>query len=861
MTDLLSSGSWTPAKAAAPSGYTYQWLNAVSCSSASSCVAVGDAYDPSGYEWGLIDSDSSGTWSAQTAPEPANAGTDAGGSEQALLTGVSCASGGTCAATGYYFTTGRAQQLGLIDTFTTSWMGQAAPLPANAGSGGSGLIAGAVACSAICAVAGHYQDGNDRWQGSFDLDSSGTWSASEAPDAAAPDPDPDFVVSGMSCASPTSCVAVGTATDVGGFPLALIETLNGGSWTVQVAPEPADAGSDASGTQSSRLGAVSCASTSWCVAVGTYESSSGQVQVLVDTYSSGSWSATAVSLPSGGSSPSLVSLSCPAVGSCVGTGSFYDEYLDEDPLIAVLSSGTWSTLDGPEPADSIDSYQVGEGFAALPSVSCPSAGSCVAVGSYYDTSSHRHGLIDTLSGGSWSASVAPEPSGSTDHSGELASVVCVSSSFCVAGGEYQASGGVNYGLLDTFSSSAWTAAAAPEPAGAGSGTTQFGALDSVACTTITSCVAVGTYNDSSSARWGLVDTLSGSTWSASQATEPAGAGTDGSSTQSATLDLVGCPSTSWCVAAGTYEDANGYTDGFVETGTAGSFSVTELPEPAGAGTDAGGDQLVTLEVIGCAGNDICEVGGSYLDSGPVTQGLVEQVATPTTCSAPSACPVMTSIGVQGGTLGVEAPSQLYWDVVLNGYDQWAAASTSSLSGCSTGATGTQCSGGSAPVLEVLDATGAGDGWALSAYLASDALPPASLLDFGGAGPPTGSSVDDPLAAYPFSAAAPGTVCDAGSECTVPAPASSCAHGALGITSCPAWPVGLTAGTGPAAQVDLYSAAAASGLGAVCFAAGAASAAGCAGSIPDAAFNLGLPASARSGSSSSTEIVLTVSAGP
>jgi hypothetical protein len=162
---------------------------------------------------------------------------------------------------------------------------------------------------------------------------------------------------------------------------------------------------------------------------------------------------------------------------------------------------------------------------------------------------------------------------------------------------------------------------------------------------------------------------------------------------------------------------------------------------------------------------------------------------------------------------------------------------------------------------VIDASGSGDGWALSEYLSSSDLPAGSLVDFDGAGSTPGTSVAARLSSFPFSATTPATVCDYGSHCTPASTSSSCTHQSLGFTACASYPVSLAGGTAATAQVDLYSAAAGSGMGAVCLASGSASAIGCSGTTPDADLDLGLPANARTGAYGTTVINVTVSSGP
>jgi hypothetical protein len=250
----------------------------------------------------------------------------------------------------------------------------------------------------------------------------------------------------------------------------------------------------------------------------------------------------------------------------------------------------------------------------------------------------------------------------------------------------------------------------------------------------------------------------------------------------------------------------------------------------------------------------------------VAFGGTAGLASATSCSTTtgnSSCSISTSVTVTGGTLTLYSSPNLYWSFVLNGYDQWASASASALAGCSGSSTGTTCStGSSSPRLEVIDATGSGSGWALSEYLSSNDLPTGTALHFDGTGSSTlGSSQDNPIGTDPFSSTTPGTVCDYGSTCSTATPATTCSHSSLGFVTCPTFPVNVSSGTSATSQVDLYSATSNSGMGAICFASGTATASGCASTTADDFYNVGIPANTASSTYGTTLINLTVSSGP
>jgi hypothetical protein len=231
-----------------------------------------------------------------------------------------------------------------------------------------------------------------------------------------------------------------------------------------------------------------------------------------------------------------------------------------------------------------------------------------------------------------------------------------------------------------------------------------------------------------------------------------------------------------------------------------------------------------------------------------------------TTTGATSCAVTGNLTVTAGTLTLESSPNLYWALDATGYDQWASGSSASLTGCAISGTATHCSSGAAPLLEVLDATGSNAGWAVSEYLSANTLPSGYALHFNGAGSGTyGYSQASPIATDPFSGTTPANICDYASSCTAATVAGACAHSALGFTTCPTYPVTM-GGTSATTQVDLYSAAASSGEGAICFASGSATAAGCTGATPDAFYNLGIKGGAAAGSTAVT-INLAVTSGP
>jgi hypothetical protein len=279
------------------------------------------------------------------------------------------------------------------------------------------------------------------------------------------------------------------------------------------------------------------------------------------------WTPTKAPLPTGaGASPKafLASVACPSTTTCIAVGSYQDTTPSTQGLIDTLSGGTWTAIAaplGPGPATNPSAF--------LASVACPSTTACIAVGSYGDSSSHAQGLIDTLSGATWTAIAAPLGAGpATDPVAGVISVACPSTTTCIAVGGYNDSPTNSEGLIDTLSGGTWSGLKAP--LGPSPATNPVASLASVACPSTTACTAVGAYNDSSSNSQGLIDTLSGSTWSGIVAPLPVGAATNPFSS----LVSVVCPSAGTCTSVSNYNDTPTNTQGLIE-------SISPPPPPCG----------------------------------------------------------------------------------------------------------------------------------------------------------------------------------------------------------------------------------------------------------------------------------------
>jgi hypothetical protein len=346
-----------------------------------------------------------------------------------------------------------------------------------------------------------------------------TWTIQATP---APGGGPAFpTLSSVSCASATFCVA----TDSGGFPAGDyqspgVEVWNGSAWTPQILPIP-------SGAEGGTVKAVSCASVTSCVAIGSYHS--GELSPpLAEMWNGSSWSDQAI-VPEDGK---LNAISCGSPTSCTAVGN-YDTGSD-----VVLSAEHWNGTTWKEQTP----VQVGETTASFQAISCPTAFDCTAVGNYNNSESAYAPLIESWKGGSWQVGYDSLPAG--EVYAPLNSVSCTTPDTCFAAGTENPTQETSAPMAMRTVDGSWTAPVSTLPAYASGGE-----LNGISCTrpngvaTVCSAaggVTVGTSTD----HYALAQYWNGHTW-ISQATEHTTPSTG------KTFASVSCaPGTSTCEAGG-----------------------------------------------------------------------------------------------------------------------------------------------------------------------------------------------------------------------------------------------------------------------------------------------------------------------
>ena len=264
----------------------------------------------------------------------------------------------------------------------------------------------------------------------------------------------------------------------------------------------------------------------------------------------------------------LARVSCPAAGSCVAVGSYQGspDNGNADPVIETLADGTWAAMSPPLDALTPPEHAVSDtGGDRLSDLSCPSAGQCVAVGYYLTSYFGIEGLIETDVGGTWTATTAPQ-AGLSPAPSQYLQLTNVS---CPA-----ASFCVALGRYITYDS-----AGVPHVYGAietlsgGSWTTANAptGLNSISCGAPGSCVAAG--DD------GVLDVLSGGAWTTSSV--PVTGLNPPPSGQAVSAGEVACPTPAWCAVPEYYTDSSGSEHSFIARLSDGTWSVITVPSLVG----------------------------------------------------------------------------------------------------------------------------------------------------------------------------------------------------------------------------------------------------------------------------------------
>lgn len=608
-----SGGDWSVKAAPIPAGATASELSGISCASTTSCKVVGRYADSEHIYHLLVQSWNGTAWSIQSAPTPQ-------GAKAAELSAVDCASSSACAAVGSYLNQSGAQVPLALTYNGTSW--SLASVPAAANAVGSWLSGISCASTTACVAVGVQADAFGHEEGFSARRAGSTWTTPPTPEL---DGNSENVLSAISCAATTDCLAVGRYDDADGKSQNLAIDWDGEKWQQIDAPDEEAENTDglgaiscpvqsscvavglrpgnsseppliarwdgdswdsdapaefSSGASAVGLAAVSCYSETQCNAVGSASYGGFPIKSFSLAYEEGAWFAPYIPAPGGG----LRGVSCPEAESCVAVGDSIDPSGDSATAWSLQDDESWS---------SAPTTVVNEAF--LSDVSCTTGDQCTAIGRQSDWPFKP--LAERWDGEGWSTQAIPGPGG---RSASPEAISCATASFCVAAGfSWPSTGaGAATALLESWDGSSWQIASPPFPAAAVS---TF--LYDVSCASASFCAAVGAYTDASGTYHGLIERWNGSSWTSSSISPPGGLGYR--------LLGVDCTSSSACTTVGaSTSTSNGAVAAIAARWNGTAWSTQTVPSPVSSSSSS-------LRSVDCYSSTRCVAVGASSD--PATQ--------------------------------------------------------------------------------------------------------------------------------------------------------------------------------------------------------------------------------------------------
>jgi Putative Ig domain len=274
----------------------------------------------------------------------------------------------------------------------------------------------------------------------------------------------------------------------------------------------------------------------------------------------------------------------------------------------------------------------GQSFPAFVSMACPAVNSCVAAGytakNFGAAPEYGPGLVIAQDHGVWAAPTqltALPQDADADPRAVLTGIACTSTSSCIAVGSYRTSGGGIRALavpvtVAAGSVSLGTPVAFTEPADATTtALKQNVELQEVSCGSAT-CTAVGSYVDDANKQQAMV--ADSSDWKGVKVDAPAAAD------DLQVLNTVSCAQTGPCEAAGTYEDKDAHVASWMTRLTSTTASSTmDVPLPADAQPTSTITLLPGLNLTGpsdlsCPSSGACTLVGSYAAGTNIFKPLV-----------------------------------------------------------------------------------------------------------------------------------------------------------------------------------------------------------------------------------------------
>jgi hypothetical protein len=250
---------------------------------------------------------------------------------------------------------------------------------------------------------------------------------------------------GSACVTASWCVGVGLYKNSVGTYVSLAEGWTGGSWSIQLLPEPG-------GTLNSGLVAVSCSSTSACTAVGEYEAASGSLLPFAERWNGSEWKVQTMPEPAGAAEAFATGVACTGASACTMAGTYKSSVGVYAPYAETWNGSEWTLQSMPTPSGASSTRMEG-------GVACTSASACTTTGYYVNAAGVQVTLAERWNGIEWALQSTPNPAGAKSSS--LRGVACITGKSCTAAGVSLNSVGKWVTLAEQWNGKEWNLLATP----------------------------------------------------------------------------------------------------------------------------------------------------------------------------------------------------------------------------------------------------------------------------------------------------------------------------------------------------------------------------------------------------------------
>ena len=364
------------------------------------------------------------------------------------------------------------------------------------------------------------------------------------------------------------------------------------------------------------LKGVSCRGITFCMAIGSWnKEKSLELHLYGQLWNGRQWKIQ--TLPSSSESSgehSLHAIACSSITACTAIADPSSTAISEKPYGERWNGTEWAVEPMPVPGSGSERW--------LSAVSCGSATSCVAVGSYLATTGNHVPMVESWNGTEWKVESTPAL---PYEAGELTGVSCTSATACTAAGWQYLSGSVSGVLIETWNGTTWKVQSAPNPSGSVST-----AFRGISCTSASFCAAAGEWTEGKGEGLKtLIEQWTGTEWKTKSTPNPS----DGNH-----LSAVTCTGGNACSAVG-YSETAGHDAPLEERWNGTLWTVRATPEISSE------EYLESLHSMSCASLDMCIAVGS---SGPAHwQPLVEGITAPVATTEAATSVTSTGAAIDG----------------------------------------------------------------------------------------------------------------------------------------------------------------------------------------------------------------------